>query len=168
MADPLPAMGLDESINPTPSEPILGLVEYVFKVSTSAPLAKEGVMIPTDASHSTPTISFIGERGESPTIPISYGLKAGNHSEFATVSRDVGRLKAIRLANVDNHGDSWVPSTVSVNRIGASSSSLPSSKPDGWISFKVGRAVHRPEIFQKTTEASGNEQQVDAPSVFKS
>jgi hypothetical protein len=147
------AMGLDTALHPSPSAPILGPVEYVFKVSTSAPLEKDGISVRTDAAHSTPFISFIGNVGETEPIRIKYGLQAGNHSEFSAIAKDVGSVKAIRLGNPDTP-DTWVPIQVALNRLGASSAPSQPTKPDGWISFKVGESIGIPKIFQQVISAS--------------
>lgn len=145
------AMGLDDSAASTPAVPIDGPVEYIFKIGVS-PVTKndDGAMLPTGTS-TKPMISFIGPKGESEMIVIKHGFKSGRMGEFSVLAKDVGAVKAIKLADPVASSPSWKPTRVDVNRIGASSGKDNPSHPDGWATFNVNQAVREPVTISSST-----------------
>ena len=148
---PAKAMGLDDAPMGS-SASIKGPAEYIFQIATSPPVEQNGVMLPTGAYKTTPTIKFLGENGTTETIPIKYGIKAGHVGEFAAIAKDVGKIKSIRLENANSQGDMWHPTSVRVNRLGSLCETNLTGSPDGWITFDVNRAITEPAVFNPATE----------------
>jgi hypothetical protein len=158
----LPAMGmdppLDESGQPEPptvdptEDVTKGPIEYVFRVETAtAQRNAEGILTTTGTANSAPLIRFIGSAGKSELIPIKLGIQSGKLYEFSAVAKDVGPVKSIEVSDPRGTG-TWNPTEIDVNRIPslAGGKDQPISKPDGWVVFKIGKAIGSPQVFEAT------------------
>lgn len=141
---PVRGLGLDEGSSGSPLAPIDGPVEYILKIATSPAIKNaDNILIPTNASEPT-FISMIGTKGETSMIPLKSSFKSGSLGEFSTLAKDVGQVKGIKLAEPFSRGATWLPTTVEVNRIGASAAKGAPGRPDGWVTFNVNRIVKGP------------------------
>lgn len=77
-------------------------------------------------------------------IPLKASFKSGSLGEFSTLAKDVGQVKGIKLAEPFSRGATWLPTTVEVNRIGASAAKGAPGRPDGWVTLNVNKIVKGP------------------------
>ena len=141
---PVRGLGLDEGSNGSPQPPIDGPVEYILKIATSPAIKNaDNVLVQTNASEPT-FISLIGGKGATSMIPLKASFKSGSLGEFSTIAKDVGPVKGIKLAEPFGRAATWTPTTVEVNRMGASGAKGAASRPDGWVTFNVNRIVKGP------------------------
>lgn len=148
-------MGLDDLVSAQHGTSINGPVEYIFKIGTSPAIKNdEGVLVPTNALKTT-FISFVGSKGATDMIPIKSTFKSAAVGEFSAIAKDVGSVKAIKLAEPFSKNAQWRPTTVEVNRIGPSGAKDAPSKPDGWVGFDVNRVVKEPVTIMARGPATG-------------
>jgi hypothetical protein len=144
---PVRGLGLDDASTGPLGSAHLGPVEYVFKLGVSPAIKNaEGILFPT-GTRSPTFISFVGSRGETGMIPIKSGFKAGAIGEYSTLSKDVGPIKAIKLAEPFSRSSSWRPTTVEVNRLAPSDGNNGGNRGDGWVKFDVNKVIKEPVVI---------------------
>lgn len=117
-------------------------VEYILRVDTPVAVKNaEGVMIPTGAPNSSPSISLIGSHGKTEPVYIKHGIRSGTLNEFSIFGKNVGKVSSVELSNRHSGTDTWRPSNIHINRINASNPSHVGSAADGWVHVDANRVI---------------------------